>query len=88
MMLFQAFTFISHVSRLDTRPSMFAALMGNMHIQRCVQRRARFTPMNFVLPPLLWLGVSGRSLPWRVLNWAIVVGYSLIAVAGALRHAL
>ena len=39
--------------------------------------------MNFVLPPLLWLGVGGRSLPWRVLNWAIVVGYGLIAVAGA-----
>jgi hypothetical protein len=59
--------------------------MGNMHVQRCVRRRNRFTPMNFVLPPLLWLGVGGRSLPWRVLNWAIVVGYSLIAVAGARR---
>jgi hypothetical protein len=46
-------------------------------------RRARFTPMDFVLPPLLWLGVGKRSLPFRILNWAIVVGYSGIAIAGA-----
>jgi hypothetical protein len=39
--------------------------------------------MDFVLPPLLWLGVGKRSLPFRILNWAIVVGYSGIAVAGA-----
>lgn len=39
--------------------------------------------MDFVLPPLLWLGVGKRSLPWRILNWAIVVGYSGIAIAGA-----
>ncbi len=45
--------------------------------------RARFTPMDFVLPPLLWLGVGKRSLPFRILNWAIVVGYSGIAIAGA-----
>ncbi len=39
--------------------------------------------MDFVLPPLLWLGVGKRSLGWRILNWTIVVGYSGIAVAGA-----
>lgn len=44
---------------------------------------ARFTPMDFVLPPLLWLGVGKRSLGWRILNWTIVVGYSGIAIAGA-----
>ncbi|KAK9837435.1 hypothetical protein WJX81_002209 [Elliptochloris bilobata] len=43
-----------------------------------------FTPMDFVLPPLLWLGVGKRSLGWRILNWTIVVGYSGIAVAGAI----
>ena len=31
--------------------------------------------MDFVLPPLLWLGVGKRSLGWRILNWTIVVGY-------------
>ena len=39
--------------------------------------------MDFVLPPLLWLGVGKRSLGWRILNWTIVVGYSGIAIAGA-----
>ena len=39
--------------------------------------------MDFVLPPLLWLGVGKRSLGWRILNWTIVIGYSGIAVAGA-----
>lgn len=39
--------------------------------------------MDFVLPPLLWLGVGKRSLPFRILNWTIVVGYSGIAIAGA-----
>ena len=44
--------------------------------------------MDFVLPPLLWLGVGKRSLGWRILNWTIVVGYSGIAIAGARPQAL
>ena len=39
--------------------------------------------MDFVLPPLLWLGVGKRSIGFRILNWAIVIGYSGIAIAGA-----
>lgn len=43
----------------------------------------RFTPMNFILPIVLWLKAGKRSLLVKLVNWAIVVFYSMIAVAGA-----
>ena len=44
----------------------------------------RFTPMDFILPPVLWLAVGKRSILWKVINWGIIVIYSIIAIAGAI----
>ena len=43
-----------------------------------------FTPMDFILPPVLWLAVGQRSWFMKLLNWGIIVVYSLIALAGAI----
>jgi hypothetical protein len=40
--------------------------------------------MNFILPPILWLAVGKRSILWKLINWAIVVIYSIIAIASAI----
>lgn len=44
----------------------------------------RFTPMDFILPIILWLKVGKHSLIVRIVNWGIVVFYSIIALAGAI----
>jgi hypothetical protein len=43
----------------------------------------RFTPLNFILPIVLWLKVGRHSLIVKVANWAIVALYNIMAVAGA-----
>lgn len=40
--------------------------------------------MDFILPPVLWLAVGHRSWYMKLLNWGIIVVYSIIAVAGAI----
>lgn len=44
----------------------------------------RFTPMDFILPPILWLAVGKRSWYMMLLNYSIIIIYSIIAVAGAI----
>ena len=40
--------------------------------------------MDFILPIILWLRVGKHSLIVRIVNWSIVVFYSIIALAGAI----
>ena len=40
--------------------------------------------MDFILPPVLWLAVGKRSILWKLINWGIIIIYSIIAVAGAI----
>jgi hypothetical protein len=40
--------------------------------------------MDFILPIILWLRVGKHSLIVKLVNWAIVVFYSIIALAGAI----
>ena len=42
-----------------------------------------FTPMNFILPVLLWQKVGKHSAAVSIINWAIVIFYSIIAILGA-----
>lgn len=44
-----------------------------------------FTPMDFILPIILWQKVGKHSLVTSCINWTIVVFYSIIAVAGERR---
>lgn len=41
-----------------------------------------FTPMDFILPIILWQKVGKHSLIVSLANWAIVIFYSLIAIIG------
>ena len=41
-----------------------------------------FTPMDFILPIILWQKVGKHSLIVSLVNWTIVIFYSIIAVAG------
>lgn len=41
-----------------------------------------FTPMDFILPIILWQKVGKHSLIVSCANWVIVVFYSIIAVVG------
>ena len=40
--------------------------------------------MDFILPPILWLLVGKRSWYMRLLNYSVIIVYSIIAVAGAI----
>ena len=42
-----------------------------------------FTPMNFILPILLWQKVGKHSAAVSIINWAIIIFYSIIAILGA-----
>ena len=42
-----------------------------------------FTPMNFILPVVLWQKVGKHSAAISIINWAIVIFYSIIAILGA-----
>jgi hypothetical protein len=41
-----------------------------------------FTPMDFILPIILWQKVGKHSLIVSLINWSIVIFYSIIAIAG------
>ena len=41
-----------------------------------------FTPMDFILPIILWQKVGKHSLIVSLVNWTIVIFYSIIAIAG------
>lgn len=43
-----------------------------------------FTPMDFILPIILWLKVGEHSVIIKIINWTIVVFYSIIALVGAI----
>ena len=43
-----------------------------------------FTPMDFILPIILWQKVGKHSLIVSTINWTIVIFYSIIAVIGAI----
>lgn len=43
-----------------------------------------FTPLDFVLPPLLWGMVYKPALPRKLLHWAIIIIYSIVAVLGCI----
>lgn len=43
-----------------------------------------FTPMDFILPIILWQKVGKHSIGVSLINWAIVIFYSIIAVVGAI----
>ena len=43
-----------------------------------------FTPMDFILPIILWQKVGKHSFVTSTVNWAIVIFYSIVAVAGAI----
>lgn len=43
-----------------------------------------FTPMDFILPIILWQKVGKHSLITSLINWTIVIFYSIVAVAGAI----
>ncbi|KAK9904043.1 hypothetical protein WJX75_003267 [Coccomyxa subellipsoidea] len=43
-----------------------------------------FTPMDFILPIILWQKVGKHSLIVSCANWVIVVFYSIIAIVGAI----
>lgn len=41
-----------------------------------------FTPMDFILPIILWQKVGKHSLIVSIANWGIIIFYSIIALAG------
>ena len=43
-----------------------------------------FTPMDFILPIILWQKVGKHSLITSLINWTIVIFYSIIAILGAI----
>ena len=43
-----------------------------------------FTPMDFILPIILWQKVGKHAIITSLINWTIVIFYSIIAVAGAI----
>ena len=43
-----------------------------------------FTPMDFILPIILWQKVGKHSFIVSTINWTIVIFYSIIAVIGAI----
>ncbi|CAK0782970.1 hypothetical protein CVIRNUC_006165 [Coccomyxa viridis] len=43
-----------------------------------------FTPMDFILPIILWQKVGRHSFIVSTINWIIVIFYSIIAVIGAI----
>ena len=43
-----------------------------------------FTPMDFILPIILWQKVGKHSFIVSTINWVIVIFYSIIAVIGAI----
>ena len=43
-----------------------------------------FTPMDFILPIILWQKVGKHSAIVSTINWTIVIFYSIIAIIGAI----
>ena len=43
-----------------------------------------FTPMDFILPIILWQKVGKHSMITSIVNWTIVIFYAIVAVAGAI----
>ena len=43
-----------------------------------------FTPMDFILPIILWQKVGKHSFIVSTINWVIVIFYSIIAIIGAI----
>ena len=42
-----------------------------------------FTPLDFILPPLLWTWVNKPALPLKAFNYTIAAAYSVVGVLAA-----